>query len=165
MGLLAAAAVVVAGVAIGQGLPGTQSSGDSGSAAGGDSAASAERDSSANDDDGGSLAEGGQAPQPKSSYLTPGLAGLPEILTSDADLDDELLELRADRSAASTADESLRTAGCDLTGLGRGRRVTAQIDGAPGVVVFRRADGASQQVDLYVCGDPQVVRTITLPAS
>ena len=54
--------------------------------------------------------------------------------------------------------------GCDVRGTGRGRRVLAEVDGRLGVVVFRRADGASQQVDLYVCGDPQAVRTLTLPA-
>ena len=71
MGLLAAAAVVVAGVAIGQGLPGTQSSGDSGSAAGGDSAASAERDSSANDDDGGVSLRAGRRPSPRAATSPP----------------------------------------------------------------------------------------------
>ena len=55
-------------------------------------------------------------------------------------------------------------ADCDLSGTGRGRRVLAQVDGTIGAVVFRRADGASQQVDLYVCGDPTAVRTLTLPA-
>ena len=55
-------------------------------------------------------------------------------------------------------------ASCDLSGTGRGRRVLAQVDGLSGAVVFRRADGATQQVDLYVCGDPTVVRRLTLPA-
>ena len=45
-------------------------------------------------------------------------------------------------------------------GAGSSPRSTAR----SALVVFRRADGAAQQVDLYVCGDPTAVRTLTLPA-
>jgi len=168
VGLLAAAAVVVAGVAIGQGLPRMQGSSDAGSAAG-DSATSEREFGAAEDSDGsaagsGNLAESPQEPQGKESFLTPGLAGLPSLLTFDDDLDDDLAALRATRSSDSSTAESTRRATCDLRGIGPGRRVAAQIDGSLGLVVFRRTDGASQQVDLYVCGDPQAVRTLTLPA-
>ena len=53
---------------------------------------------------------------------------------------------------------------CALPSLGQGRRLVAEVDGGLGVVVFRRPDGASQQVDLYACDDPTIVRTLTLPA-
>ena len=42
--------------------------------------------------------------------------------------------------------------------------VSAQVDGESGLVVFRRPVGAEQGVELYVCGDPEPVRTLTLPA-
>lgn len=169
IGLLAAAAVVVAGVAIGQGLP-RMSGGDSdsGSASGGDSATS-QREFGASTDDsdagGGNLAKRQETPQPEEPFLSPGLAGYPELLTFDEALDDQLLELRAAQSQSSATDESAPTAsGCELRGIGPGRRVVAQIDGSHGLVVFRPPGRTTQQADLYVCGDPEPVRTLTLPA-
>lgn len=167
VGLLAAAAVVVAGVAIGQALPRMQGSSDAGSAA--DSATSerelgAQEDSGGSDAGGSNLAEAPQDPQAKETYLTPGVAGLPSLLTFADDLDDDLVDLRATESSASSTDESTRSVSCDLRGIGPGQRVAAQVDGSRGLVVFRRGEGETQQVDLYVCGDPQPVRTLTLPA-
>ncbi|RYC11050.1 hypothetical protein [Nocardioides zhouii] len=167
MGLLAAAAVVVAGVAVGQALPRMQGSSDAGSSA--DSATSerefsSQEDSAGNDAGSSNLAEAPQDPQAKETYLTPGLAGYPNLLTFGENLDDDLVDLRATESSASATDESTRSVSCDLRGIGPGRRVAAQIDGSLGLVVFRRSVGDAQQVDLYVCGDPQAVRTLTLPA-
>jgi hypothetical protein len=161
VGLLAAAAVVVAGVAIGSGLPSMSGgSDDSGSASAGDVATSRELgDSSA----GGAASEDGMSQQPK-AQLSPGLLGYPELFTSDDDLDDELVRLRDAPAAAPEASGSTRARDCAVPGAGRGRRVVAELDGALGLVVFRRSDGATQQVDLYLCGDPAVVRTLTLPA-
>ena len=45
-----------------------------------------------------------------------------------------------------------------------GRRLAVELDGSPGVVVFRRPDGATQQVEVYRCDDPVPVRTLTVPA-
>ena len=170
MGLLAAAAVVVAGVAIGQGLPRMQGSDDAGSAA---DTSTSQRELGSQEDSDGSDAGGSAdsqelAPESSMKSGTPApLAAYPTLASDDTDLDEELLDLRsgayeAPASAPSASVGSL--SGCDLRSTGRGRRVLAEVDGQVGVVVFRRADGASQQVDLYVCGDPQAVRTLTLPA-
>jgi len=168
VGLLAAAAVVVAGVAIGQALPRMQGSSDAGSSAG--ESATSQRDSAAEDSESGGGADSQElAPQTRKSGTPAPLAAYPTLTSDDADLDEELLDLRSSASydAAQAPDPSASAEsldGCDTRGTGRGRRLLAEVDGQAGVIVFRRADGAAQQVDLYVCGDPQAVRTLTLPA-
>jgi hypothetical protein len=47
---------------------------------------------------------------------------------------------------------------------GRGRQVAAEYQHAPAVLVYRRAEGSAQVVDLYVCGNDRPVRSTTLPA-
>ncbi|MBL0746626.1 hypothetical protein [Nocardioides baculatus] len=164
IGLLAAAAVVVAGVALGQGLPSGEDSSSAGSAADSDMSTS-QRESG---DDGSSGADSEElGPQSLKSGTSAPLAAYPTLSTDDGDLDGELLSLRdtaAGVQAPGAEMSTERLADCDLSGAGRGRRVLAQVDGVLGAVVFRRADGTSQQVDLYVCGDPTAVRTLTLPA-
>lgn len=169
--LLAAAAVVVAGVAIGQGLPRMSGSDSSaGSAGGGDVATSESGELSEQDapadagaDAGSGAAE--QAPESLKSAVPSPAAGYPTLSSSDVGLDDDLLDLRStEASAAVELDEARTLSGCDLRGTGRGRRVGAEVDGFPGVVVFRRPDGAAQQVDVYVCGTSVPVRQLTLPA-
>ena len=168
IGLLAAAAVVVAGVAIGQGLPPMGGGSDAGSAADGD-AATSQRE--LNDDAGGGSDSGAATeseevgPQSLKSGTPAPVGAYPTLSSGDVDLDDQLLSLRRSYEApmAESATPDLRS-DCDLRGTGRGRRVLVEVDGLVGAVVFRRADGASQQVDLYVCGDPTAVRTLTLPA-
>ena len=170
--LLAAAAVVVAGVAIGQGLP-RMSSGDSeaSSAGSADSATSQEREfDSQSGDPGadGSESDSGAAEQAPESLKSavPGPAVVyPTLSSDDVGLDDDLLDLRSTETPASASLDATRTlSGCDLRGIGPGRRVAAQVDGVPGIVVFRRADGAAQQVELYLCGTAAPVRQLTLPA-
>jgi hypothetical protein len=165
IGLLAASAVVVAGVALGPGLPSMQGGSDAGSTAG--DAATSQRELS--EDSGGGADSGGAeseetGPQNLKSAPTAPDAAYPTLSSDDVDLDDELLSLRAGSQAPDASMATEPQADCDLSGTGRGRRVLAQVDGAVGAVVFRRPDGASQQVDLYVCGDPTAVRTLTLPA-
>lgn len=164
-GLLAAAAVVVAGVALGQALPRNQGSNDADSAAGGDVASSESRDFS--DDDGGSDSgsAGTEAPESlKSTAVAPDEA-YPTLSSTDVDLEDDLVDLRAGLSASSVQHDSARLLGdCDLSDLGQGRRSLAEVDGQVGVVVFRHPDGAVQRADLYVCGSTVPVRTLTLPA-
>jgi hypothetical protein len=46
---------------------------------------------------------------------------------------------------------------------GPGRRVPAEYQHAPAVLVYRRAEGSAQVVDLYVCGNDRPVRSTTLP--
>ncbi len=166
VGLLAAAAVVVAGVAIGQGLP-TGSGSDAGSAADGEAATSQrELDDGAGSDSGGAAESGEMGPQSLKSGTPDPLAAYPTLSTGDVDLDDQLLSLRTSSSDAQASEPVMpdQRSDCDLRGTGRGRLVLAEVDGMVGAVVFRRVDGASQRVDLYVCGDPTAVRTLTLPA-
>lgn len=164
LALLAAAAVVVAGVAIGQGLPRLPGGDTDGSAAGGDTSLAETEDSAgaSSQYDGGAADQG---PESLKSMAPAPQAGVPTLSSSDVDLDDDLLDLRS-----STQDDSERLgaaetlSNCDLRGIGPGRRVVAVVDGQLGIVVFRRADGSAQQAELYVCGSPDPVRTLTLPA-
>ena len=170
-GVLAAAAVVVAGVALGQVLPVGQGSDDAGSSAG-----SADRSTSLAEDnspgatsDGDAGGEGSpqeMAPQSKSASPAP-LASVPTLSSGDAGLEQQVEALRsaAPSSARAERRQSLDLMrACDLPDLGRGRRVAAEVDGQPGLVLFRPADGAAQGVAIYVCGTPEPVRTLTLPA-
>lgn len=169
VGLLAAAAVVVAGVAIGQGLPRMSGGSDASSSTAGSDTPSL-RDSS--EDSGGGSDAGGAAesqqmsPQTRKSRTPAPFASYPTLSSDDADLDDALLDLRMayDAAAPEASMSAEPKATCDLRGTGRGRRVLAEVDGMVGAVVFRRADGARQRVDVYLCGDPQVLRTLSLPA-
>lgn len=177
LGLLAAASVVVAGVAIGQVLP--RSGGDDSSESSAGSASdSSLADTPTSEDDSGSgsgsgSGEGGDSgsasePAPESLKSSPGtpFAGLPILSTADADLDDQVLALRADGSSRREQLASLDALGrCDVPRAGRASGlVAAELDGQPGVVVFRRPTGEAQGVELYVCGQADPVRTITLPA-
>ena len=169
IGLLAAAAVVVAGVAIGQGLP-RLSGNDADEGTSADSASGGDRSLAESGEDsssGGSQYDDGGAdegPESLKSTAAAPEAGLPTLSSTDADLDDDLLDLRSSVDDSERVGAAGALSSCDLRGIGRGRRVVAQVDGQVGVVVFRRADGAAQQADLYVCGNPEPVRTLTLPA-
>lgn len=55
-------------------------------------------------------------------------------------------------------------ASCSTEGWGAGRRVAVRYDGDLGALVFRRARGETQVVDLYLCGSDEPARSITLPA-
>jgi hypothetical protein len=174
IGLLAAASVVVAGVAIGQVLPRDGGDDSSSSSAGSASDSSlAEQPEAGGAGADSSTEEGGDSgtasePAPeslKSSPSTP-FAGVPALSTADADLDDQVLALRADGSSRREQLASLDALGrCELPRAARtAELVAAELDGQPGVVVFRRPVGELQRVELYVCGQADPVRTITLPA-
>ncbi|SEC02549.1 hypothetical protein SAMN04489844_1530 [Nocardioides exalbidus] len=164
IGLLAAAAVVVAGVGIGQVLP--SGSGDSGGSTSADSG-SADRELADQPAEGGSDAGGSAdselAPESQKS-VTP-FASSPTVSADDPQLEDELLAARSTAPLSSDASGAPAPGtACDLPALGRGRQVAAEVDGQPGIIVFRRPSGAAQQVELYVCGTPEPVRTLTLLA-
>ena len=55
-------------------------------------------------------------------------------------------------------------ASCSTEGWGAGRRVAVRYDGDLGALVFRRAHGETQVVDLYLCGSDEPARSVTLPA-
>lgn len=157
IGLLAAAAVVVGGVALGQGLP--SGGNDAGSASAGDTATSQEQaPSDQRDGDSSGGAESQElVPQPKQA------TSVPTLSTSDDRLAQELRRLEP-RTGARRSPLTLDApdAFCML-GIGPGRRLAAEIDGRPGVVVYRPRSGDAQQVALYICGDGEAVRTLFLP--
>jgi hypothetical protein len=164
IGLLAAAAVVVAGVALGQGLPTTGGGGDSAS-----SGAGADRGTSMTEQQDSAGAEGPSAdgsagltsPSPRRE-ITP-QSGSFAVSTADPALPERLVALRpeAGRPRSGSADASVPCAGGGVSG---GRRLDVDVDGRPGVVVFRRPEGDVQRVELYTCDDPAPVRTLTVPA-
>lgn len=168
-GLLAAAAVVVAGVAVGQVLPsggGSDDSSASGSASSGDAGGGntfSQQDSSgaeaAPSDEPDSLT----SPDPKRE-ITP-QSGLPAVSTTDAALRQQLLTLRAGASRRLVALDDLAAASaCRATDTGPGRRLPVEVDGQVGIVVYRAPTGTDQDAVLYVCGTPEPVGTVTLPA-
>ena len=163
IGLLAAAAVVVAGVAVGQALPRMGGSDDAGSTAGGDMATSQDRALSDDLGSDGSDAGSGAAESQEMAPQTKRDASVPTLSTADADLAQELRRLEpsagARRNTLVTDDPD---AFCML-GIGPGRRLAAEVDGQPGVIVYRPRSGDAQQVAIFVCGNGEPVRTLFLP--
>jgi hypothetical protein len=53
---------------------------------------------------------------------------------------------------------------CPPADWGAGTFVPVRYAGDPAVLVFRRAVGDTQVVDLFHCGSVDVIRSITLPA-
>lgn len=178
IGLLAAASVVVAGVAIGQALPrgagdaGESSAGsqsDSSLAETGDAGGTSADSGTDSSTDSGSGADSGAAsePAPESLKSSPAITsdGVPSLSTADADLDAQLLVLREDATGRRQAASLDALGDCEIPRPGRSASVlTAEIDGQVGVVVFRRPVEEAQGVELYVCGVAAPARTITLPA-
>lgn len=159
-GVLAAAAVVVAGVALGQVIPqgGSDSGGDGG-------ATSALEDRESLDSQSGGAGGGDAAAESTSPEALSGKAEAPQVpeVTLDADLGEVLTSLRSQSRRAATFAYDDHVA-CRVGDVGRGRQLLVQVDGQPGLVVFRAADGAGQEADIYVCGVPDPVRTLTIPA-
>ena len=168
IGLLAAAAVVVAGVALGQGLPGTSGgSSDAGSAAGGDGATSSH---DLSEDSGGSSSGGASDSQEMAPQAKQSPRAVPTISTSDPALAERLVDLEpvagARRRAFGSTDESQAASPYDafcMLGIGPGRRIAADVDGQPGVLVYTPPSGDAQEVRIYVCGDGEAVRSLFLP--
>ena len=83
---------------------------------------------------------------------------------------DEVAELRA-QSSSGTLDEGGGLSAYSATGKtclsdtwGAGSFVPVRYEGVPAVLVFRRAQGDTQVVDLFRCGDSEPLRSVTLPA-
>jgi hypothetical protein len=91
---------------------------------------------------------------------------VPTLSTTDPGLDDQVLALRGrgtTRRQRLASLDALR--GCAVPAAERAvGLLAAEVDGRPGVVVFRRPAGEAQGVEIYVCGEADPVRTITLPA-
>ena len=73
----------------------------------------------------------------------------------------------ARRETSAQSDKSLTPAagpGCSLADWGAGTLVPVRYGGERAALVFRAVTGDSQVVDLFRCGRPEVLRSITLPA-
>jgi hypothetical protein len=170
IGLLAAASVVVAGVAIGQVLPRGSDDGGAGDAA-------SQSEPTASDDaptgESGDSAGAAEDPGTMSSELTPDakrpLTDAPRLSSTDDDfLDQQLLALRpqaADRSQVQDPGEAAALGDCLMAGIGPGRRAYATLDGVAVVVVYEPPSGDAQNVAVFACGvgHPPVLETV-LPA-
>ncbi|WP_457205568.1 hypothetical protein [Nocardioides sp. P5_C9_2] len=172
-GLVAAAAVVVLGVALPQVLDSTGTSG------GGDSASSADGGGSADQADEVGPAEAGPAEDRDGSGKAAGSA--PSQLSSSP----EAAESERTGSAFAapvplSSTQALRPAVRPLTlpgavtsyapsprcrlDVGDGERVDATWDGLPALVVLRPAQDGRQVVDVYLCGSDEAVDSTSLRA-
>lgn len=175
IGLLAAASVVVAGVALGQVLP--RGGGDADDSGAGSASDSSLAEAPTSEDDGG--AESGDSagaaedPGAMSSELAPDakrpLADAPRLSSADDDfLDQQLLALRPMASARSRVQdpgEADALGDCLMAGIGPGRRAYTTLDDVPVVVVYAPPSGDAQRVEVFECGVgyPPVHETV-LPA-
>lgn len=169
--VLAAAAVVVAGVGIGQ-LPDAPW-GSSGSDAGGsaESATSGEDRLSTGGSDGTFDGESGSADEKqgptemRSQEGAQSPSSAPEAdvnaLDSGSALKPQVRQLRrlGDATTSFSADPT-----CPLPDAGSGETVSVTYNGLPGALVFRVPVGSTQQVDLYLCGEPEALRSLRLRA-
>lgn len=160
--LVAAAAVAVLGIGIGQVVDsggGSEDSAGSADAGAEPEPVASEADAQAEDE-----AAPEAAPEPQS-----GVRRDPQVWRlSASDFAEDARELSAAYSApaavAGTADrtDALLTA-CLARDWGRGSFVPVTYDGTPGVLVFRRPRGDTQVADLFVCGSTDPLRSVTLP--
>jgi len=167
--LVAAASVVAVGVGLDQ-LTRGAGSGSSSSSAG-----------SAQSQDLGSGSRSAAKPEkqsPNASLDSPHAAGTPATKGRLLDLP-HAVPVRSGHFAADVArarrltevqdtsgtlDNRHRGFSCTPDGWGRGTFVPVRYDGRRGVLVLRAVHGDTQVADLYGCGSPQVLRSITLPA-
>lgn len=179
--LVAAAAVVAIGIGLNS-VDLTVSGGDDDSAAassdvaadgaGAPEAASGEQ-SGADRDDGRTPTHELEAGKNQLG-ATAGYAGVPVRLSAERfgaqvrRLHTSSRTLALDDSTSASSDglfslgRSLRP-GCSTAGWGAGLLVPARYDGQLGAVIFRKASGESQVVDLFLCGNDSPTRSITLP--
>ncbi|MEO6512132.1 MAG: hypothetical protein ABIO16_14135, partial [Nocardioides sp.] len=154
--LVAAAAVVVAGVGIGQVLPhlgGT--SNDSPTSAQGEAAPQAD----AGGDGGGSSALKSQddTSSPEAGYAANA------VKIHGATFGADVRRIRAAIGRDSRHLTSAPGPTCLAPGVGEGIVLAATYDDAAAALVLRTPVGDSQVVDLYLCGQDQPQRSITLP--
>jgi hypothetical protein len=148
--LVAAAAVVVGGVTL---APHLSTGSDSAPSAQSEDAAGGTQDN--NFGDTGQQSSPPKTPENDSAQMAKGLVVVrPRHFSDDARQGRRLL----DRVYAA---ETAKPPCPDVPGPGR--RVAAEYRHAPAVLVYRRARGNSQVVDLYVCGNDRPVRSTTLP--
>lgn len=171
--VLAAAAVVAAGFGIGEVLPLDMSGGDAGSSA--DSATSSEDQLSSGGSNRtfGSQSESaedsadekqGEA-EMRSQESAPSPSSGPEADLNALDSGSALLpQVRQLRRLSETTATFSADPGCPLPDAGSGETVSVTYDGLPGALIFRAPVGGTQQVDLFLCGEPDALRSLRLPA-
>ncbi len=172
--LVAAAAVVLIGVGLDQvDLGAGGDNADSATSAGG-SAESADRADRAD----GRQLESDHAPEattPDDSALrgVDGAFALPPVRLSPDRFGAQVRRLQDQRRVTALDSQNylaeksdldrFGVATCPTGAWGTGRFVAVRYDGALGALVFRRADGDTQVVDLFLCGSDEPARSVTLP--
>jgi hypothetical protein len=165
--LVAAAAVVAVGVGLGQVLDRTDQGEHSVASA---DRRTAGREASGSDDSGKSLTAPGATPAPQRSDRGRGhyvrhrttpirprhFASDVRSLRSLLDLDQGKRRPESDGAAAAPV--------CRSEHWGAGAFVPVTYGRHHGVLVFRHVSGDTQVVDLFQCGSPDALRSITLPA-
>lgn len=164
--LLAAAAVVVAGVGIGQ-VVGMGTSGDDSSAGSAAETTTLDQAPTSADSDAAepeASAESGSDPKQGDTSLRSEAAAPLAVngLSSDSALRPQVRALR--RSTAPSAFSADRRCLLPDAGEGEGELVAVTYNDLPGVLVYRAPVGPTQQVDLFLCGQPAAVRTLQLRA-
>ncbi len=160
--LVAAAAVVAVGFGITQVLPdlGGSSGGDAQEATAGGAAA----DSADGGDEGSRLVSPGSAPEAPSDGATSGAAKSTFRIRSD-EFGPDVRRARNQLEGGSAALVEYPAEGCLAVSVEPGSEVVATTyDAAPAALVLRPPSGDVQVVDLYLCGDVEPRRSITLTA-
>ncbi len=160
--LVAAAAVVAVGFGITQVLPdlGGGSGGDAQEATAGGAAA----DSADGGDQGSRLVSPESAPEAPSDDATSGAAKSTFRIRSD-EFGPDVRRARNELEGGSAALLEYPAEGCLAVSVEPGSEVVATTyDAAPAALVLRPPSGDVQVVDLYLCGDLEPRRSITLTA-
>lgn len=152
--LVAAAAVVMVGIGLGQLMGGP----DEGS------------DNLASTDAGPAMREapegaGAATPDAPTYALKTPVPIRPQTFSQDVSRLQRLtgsLRGAAPELGATSTDDNVFA--CRPAAWGAGTFVPVTYDGEPGVLVLRRVTGDTQVVDLFQCGSPDPLRSITLPA-
>lgn len=159
--LVAAAAVVVVGVGVGQVISGHGGAGESALSSGRDEGpAAADRGSAPEAAQGGESREVGAA-RVRPDRFAADVAGLrgERPRSTYAAQDGKGATEEGDRDHALRG----KTTVCAAGDWGAGSYRAVRYGKAVGYLVFRRPQGDSQVVDLFLCGSEQVARSVTLP--
>jgi hypothetical protein len=178
--LVAAAAVVAVGVGVSQVVNTGTSSQDSTSSA--DRGAEGAASGAAEDEPGTAMQErqpadgagdegSASAPSPAQQDSSRSAQGFATLSRKAYSQDVSALRSQAgpldELSSTNTSDlDAYAAAGatCLSDSWGEGTFVPVRYDGTPAVLVFRRATGDTQIADLFLCGDDEPRRSVTLPA-
>ncbi len=156
--LVAAAAVVVAGVGIGQVLPGLGGSGGADQeTSAGDAAAAPEAADADGGGAGASKSQQGSA-SPEAGYT----ANAVKIHSATFGADVRRIRAAIRNDARNLTSSPGPT--CLPAGVADGMVLAATYNAATAALVLRTPVGDSQVVDLYLCGTDTPLRSITLPA-